>query len=153
MRAHDSEQEDHFNLLPFIAILLCVLGTELLVTMSTATISLGVGLGEGWVPNPDKFSKKPILLEWDGQVVTVQRKSGDETIPVNVQEKSLPPALKILIDELAVKHETDYALFAVRPSGFENYFRLAEKFKDRGIDVGDEPVEQGKRIRLMEDLK
>ena len=54
----------------------------------------------------------------------------------------------VVINELASRRETDYALFAVRPSGFENYYRLAQMFKARGIDVGDEPVEQGKKIRL-----
>lgn len=150
MPESDSGQEDHFNLLPFIAILLCVLGTELLVTMSMATISLGVGAGEGWVPSkdPTKSTKAPILIEWDGKVATVQRKSGDEKIPVTFVEDGPPPALKGLLDELYARRESDYALFAVRPSGFENYFRLAAVFRKRGIDVGDEPVEQGKRVRL-----
>ena len=46
MALRGSQQEDHFDLLPFIAILMCVLGTELLVTMSMAALSLGVGARE-----------------------------------------------------------------------------------------------------------
>ncbi len=152
MAERDSGQEDHFDLLPFIAILLCVLGTELLVTMSMATISLGVGAGEGWIPtkDPAHATKTPTLIEWDGKVATVQRKGGEEKIPVAVEDDTPSPALQQLLDELAAKRETDYALFAVRPSGFENYFRLAAKFRKRNIRVGDEPVEQGKKVKLVE---
>lgn len=155
MRERESGEEDHFNLLPFIAILLCVLGTELLVTMSMATVSLGVGAGEGWVPSKDpaKPTKNPLLIEWDGAIATVQWKTGDEKIPVNVTDKAVPAPLKNVMDVLAAKRATDYALFAVRPSGFESYFRLAAMFRQRGIVVGDEPVEQGKRVRLMENPK
>jgi biopolymer transport protein ExbD len=151
MAERESGQDDHFNLLPFIAILLCVLGAELLVTMSMATISLGVGAGEGWVPSHDqaKPGKNPLLIEWDGKVATVQHPGGDERIAVDLAAKTLPPELRRVMDELAAKRETDYALFAVRPSGFESYFRLANLFRERGIDLGDEPVEQGKRVRLM----
>ena len=76
MPERDSGQEDHFNLLPFIAILLCVLGTELLVTMSMATISLGVGAVEGWVQDKDPAhaTKNPTLIEWDGKEATVNVK-------------------------------------------------------------------------------
>jgi biopolymer transport protein ExbD len=150
MPERDSGQEDHFNLLPFIAILLCVLGTELLVTMSMATISLGVGAVEGWVQDKDPAhaTKNPTLIEWDGKEATVQRQDRDEKFPLALDSKTLPPEFAVVINELASRRETDYALFAVRPSGFENYYRLAQMFKARGIDVGDEPVEQGKKIRL-----
>jgi biopolymer transport protein ExbD len=152
MAERDSGQEDHFDLLPFIAILLCVLGTELLVTMSMATISLGVGAEEGWVTtkDPAKKTKNPILIEWDGSVATVQRKTGDEKIPIAVEQDTPSPEFARLLDEMEAKRETDNVVFAVRPSGFQNYFRLADKFRKRDISIGDEPVEQGKRVRLKE---
>ena len=37
---------DHFDMLPFIAILMCTLGTLLLVTLSMAAVNLGPGAGE-----------------------------------------------------------------------------------------------------------
>ena len=44
---------------PFIAIMMCLLGTLLLVTMSMAAINIGAGAGEGWVPAPDSGAKTP----------------------------------------------------------------------------------------------
>ena len=39
-------EQDHFDLLPFIAIMMCLPGTLLLVTMSMAAINIGAGAGE-----------------------------------------------------------------------------------------------------------
>lgn len=41
---HHRESEDHFDLLPYIAILMCVMACLLLVTMGLASTSLGSGL-------------------------------------------------------------------------------------------------------------
>jgi hypothetical protein len=146
-----SQQEDHFDLLPFIAILLCVLGTELLVTMSMATISLGVGVGEGWIAtrDPTRPTKNPVLIEWDGQTAVIHRRGGRESLAVSFQGNDTPPELRPLLEEMSKRRATDYALFAVRPTGFENYYRLASEFKDRQVDVGYEPIEQGKSVRLV----
>ncbi len=41
---------DHFDLLPFISILMCVLGCLLLVTISMASLTMGLDAGEAWLP-------------------------------------------------------------------------------------------------------
>ena len=140
----ESHQADHFDLLPFIAILMCVLATELLVTISMATISLGVGAAEGWIParDPNHASKTPVLIEWDGKTAIIHRGRLRETIQVP------SPQLEDFLKEMTSHRETDYALFAVRPAGFESYYGLADEFRQRGISVGFEPVEPGKPVRL-----
>jgi hypothetical protein len=47
----ESAEQDHFDLLPFIAIMMCLLGTLLLVTITIAVINIGIGAGEGWFRN------------------------------------------------------------------------------------------------------
>jgi len=55
-----SAEQDHFDLLPFIAIMMCLLGALLLVTMSMAAINIGAGAGagEGWVPKYGKAGRR-----------------------------------------------------------------------------------------------
>jgi hypothetical protein len=178
MRVHDYErQADHFDLLPFISIMLCLLGTLLLVTMSMASISLGAGAGEGWIPAPneEKSAKTAVLIEWDGRAAvwhkgqtrirmeprdpnlvqiegvwfTVTRSADGKTPSI---EKADPPArgkLEELLDELEAKRDTHYALFAVRPSGFDSLQRFTAQFRGRRIDIGYEPIDQVKPVRLM----
>jgi hypothetical protein len=165
-----SAEQDHFDLLPFIAIMMCLLGTLLLVTMSMAAINIGAGAGEGWVPAPDPGAKIPVLIEWDGRDAVWHSETGLQRIPEDFTEfvnfgsgwirfgpdgKTTraygpePNALDPLVGYLEARRKTHYALFAVRPSGFSTFRRFASRFEDRKIDVGSEPIEQGKSVRLV----
>src|SRR5437870_2742034 len=78
VRRREDLSKDHFDLLPFIAILMCTLGCLLLVTMSMAAISIGPGAGEGWIPVRDWFpgAMIPILIEWDGSTAVFHLEGG-----------------------------------------------------------------------------
>ena len=67
-RHYEDYSKDHFDLLPFIAILMCMLGCLLLVTISIAALSMGPGADEGWMLLRDSqdSSKESILIESDG---------------------------------------------------------------------------------------
>jgi hypothetical protein len=180
MLTRNSDQnKDHFDLLPFIAILMCLLGCLLLVTLSIAALSLGVGVGEGWIPTSDegRAAKTPVLIEWDGKAALIHRPGrrtraawtpaftraelGDGPLDFaklsellsRKEKQALDPALRELLDELAAQSATHYALFAVRPSGFETFDRFADLFRDRKIDVGYEPIAQEKSVRLLSERR
>ncbi len=159
---------DHFDLLPFIAILMCVLGCLLLVTMSVAALSIGPSVGEGWLANPKQLqtAKTPVLIEWDGTVATFHfgnlKKSVKWSSPSRIRiggtwfvvRDSEPDAerqeFERLLDAISDQSDTTYALFAVRPSGFGNLYRFANEFRSRKINVGYEPIDQNKAVRLLQ---
>ena len=59
-------------MLPFIGLLMCVLGVLLFVTLSVAALALGPNVKEGWLPLDAHDTKKiPILLEWDGKSAVI----------------------------------------------------------------------------------
>ena len=160
---------DHFDLLPFIAILMCTLGTLLLVTLCMAAINMGPGAGEAWIPSGDatKLSKTPVLIEWDGEEATVHRDGKREHIrvafsrTVKIVDGQLKfnepederPKLEALLLEMQSRKSTHYALFAVRPNGFNTFLSLRSEFDEKDIPVGYEPVPQGKSVRLADDAK
>ncbi len=180
-----SRGRDHFDLLPFIAIMMCLLGCLLLVTISMASINVGVGAGEVWVPAGGEKGpgKTPILLEWDGSHVCLHKPTPDgrstridRLIPyrsfwVMVEDekkkktKAATPgssnpeeltddefkAIKQrheaankkfadLLVELGEKAATHYALFAVRPLGFDSFREVSQAFREKKIDIGYEPL-------------
>jgi len=168
--------EDHFDLLPFITILMAVLGTLLLVTMSLAAISVGPGLGEGWVPTADDdnpSTKTAVLLEWDGTHVIAHWPDGKQTAkfvrryrirgkiyrrgeerpdgsaPLVEMDDEALGAWDEILSRLEHKKEDQYALFAVRPSGFGNFHTMTREIRSRGIDIGYEPIEQNRPVRLI----
>lgn len=163
--AREDHSRDHFDLRPFIAIMMCVLACLLLVTMSIAALSIGPGVGEGWVPSGDAGSaaKQPVLIEWDGTVAVVHQGSGRRLIgkwsggqslsivngEIVAETLSSDGILEGVLSDLERRRDTHYALFAVRPSGFATLNRFADVFRDRKIAVGYEPIVQDKAVRLL----
>jgi hypothetical protein len=164
-----SKSTDHFDLLPFIAILMCTLGTLLLVTLCMAAINMGPGAGEAWIPTPDpnRVNKIPVLFQWDGEVLTAQWDTNTlrYEIPImayweapggSSEEKGLGERVKEgmsqlrsgVMADLERHSDTHYALFAVRPSGFTSFLSLRSEFDEEKIPVGYEPIPQSKSVRL-----
>ena len=152
---------DHFDLLPFIALMMIVLATLLFITIAMTSINVGAGAAEGWVPSatPDGNTKIPILVEWNGERLTIQRRAGHERITLGEESRRWwnsdldfkSVELRSFLAEMIGNKETHYILFAVRPSGFGNFQTLASEFRNKGVSVGYEPVEQGRVVRLKLD--
>ncbi len=166
---------DHFDLLPFIAILMCVLGCLLLVTVSMSAISMGVGAGEVWIPaqaGGEKNNKSPVLVEFGGSFAVFHMDSGRRRVdwhPAGQQTVNVGGTTYLLKDDkdkekdetnseishlfktLADRKDTHYALIAVRPSGFPNLQRFLSEFRSRKITVGYEPIDQIRPVSLAGD--
>jgi hypothetical protein len=150
--------EDHFDLLPFIAILMCFLGSLLLVTLCTASVNMGPGAGEGWIPTTgtNGLTKTPVLVEWDGEKVVIHRDGTRQTIEVGTNMTKwfarsgelANPELLAFSMEMSRRSSSNFLLFAVRPSGFRNFQVLAYEFRTNGVPIGYEPIEQTKPVRL-----
>lgn len=157
---------EHFDMLPFIAILMCTLGSLLYVTLIVASLCIGPGAGEGWIPvhGKDQPHKIPVLIEWDGEAATVHRDGRKERLPWTGlrkiqlldgseafarEEVDDASPLGQLLADLSRQKATHYALFAVRPSGFENFNLFADEFRNREIAVGYEPIEESRPVRLL----
>lgn len=144
-------ESEHFDMLPFIGLLMCVLGVLLFVTLSVAALAIGPNVKEGWLPIADENERKiPVLIEWDGsralvhtekQVLSIQAFSGAELSPT--------AELSRFVIEMKATRNTHYVLFAVRPSGFGNFQILADRFRTERVDVGYEPIPQDKSVRLL----
>jgi hypothetical protein len=156
-RSHDPGK-DHFDLLPFISILICTLGCLLFVTLSVAAISLH-SPGETWSfgEGGQKVVKHPLLVEWDGKEA-IWRVDGVEKhaswdyerykSPTVSADDASSPELKDLLSLLYENKDTTFALVAVRTSGFESFLAFSTVFRQRKIDLGYEPIENGARVRL-----
>ena len=152
MKSRNGESGDHFDLLPFINILMCTLGTLLLVTLSLASLSLGTA-GETWeigIENAEGPEKQPILIEWDGAALVVHGDLGKETIAWSPDDKAAKSeSFETLLEDLAGRKDESYALFAVRPSGFGSFESLKREFKGHGVEIGYEPIGQLRTITAV----
>jgi hypothetical protein len=146
---------EHFDMLPFIGLLMCVLGVLLFVTLSVAALAIGPNVKEGWLPieGPDR-KKVPILVEWDGETAVIhsdnQSKLNQAFLDSNAGNT---PAFSNFLTQMIAKRKTHYVLFAIRPSGFKNFQVVADQFREKKVDVGYEPIPQDKNVRLLKTLQ
>jgi len=153
-----SEDQDHFDLQAMVAVMLCLLGTLLLITMSMASINIGAGAAEGWVPSTSQYNstKTPLLVEWDGETATIHHGAGFERITLgkevgkwwNSDYDFKNRKMLAFLNRMIEHSDSSYVLFAVRPSGFDNFQSLAQEFRAKEVEVGFEPIEQAKAVRL-----
>jgi hypothetical protein len=142
---------EHFDMLPFIGLLMCVLGVLLFVTLSVAALAMGPNVKEGWLPLDAQDRKKvPILVEWDGESAVIHAENQSKLIETFLDSNDKnTPELSNFVTKMIAKRKTHYVLFAVRPSGFKNFQILADKFREKKVDVGYEPIPQDKNVRLL----
>ena len=167
-RTFTNETQDYFDLLPFIAIMMSLLGCLLMVTMSLASLSVGPNAREGWVPVADPNEKKqktPVLIEWDGEIALIHDEATQVTVRwsepsgyllpdeqwISIPGAKLDGWLRSFLERMSKQRDTHYALFAVRPSGFKNFQEFADEFRGRKIDVGYEPILQNKPVRIIKE--
>ena len=153
--ARTNSSSEHFDMLPFIGLLMCVLGVLLFVTLSVAALALGPNVKEGWLPLDAQDRKKaPILLEWDGESAVIHNGNQLQSMEAFLESSGkATPELTNFLTETTTKRKTHYVLFAVRPSGFKNFQLLADEFRVRKVDVGYEPIPQDKNVRLLKAAK
>jgi hypothetical protein len=138
-------------MLPFIGLLMCVLGVLLFVTLSVAALAIGPNVKEGWLPLDAQDRKKiPILLEWDGKSGVIHRENQSKLVQTFLDsDDKNTPELSSFLGEMTAKRNTHYVLFALRPSGFKNFQTVADQFRAKRVDVGYEPIPQDKNVRLL----
>ena len=150
-----NSSDEHFDLLPFIGLLMCVLGVLLFVTLSVAALALGPNASEGWLPLEAENKKKiPILVEWDGKSAIIHLDKKLKSIQAFSDSAGKSTSeLSSFVNEMITKRNTHYVLFAVRPSGFKDFQLLADEFREKKVDVGYEPISQDKPVRLLRPSK
>lgn len=148
------------------------LGCLLLVTLSMATVSIGPAAGEGWLPIQRRASgqaaKTPILIEGDGTNTVFHLGGRKEKVgwtapamplaildptPDLIEEADTTTGFHKLLSEVEDRRATHYALFAVRPSGFATFNEFAYAFRRRDIEVGYEPIAEGRRVQLLKEQR
>lgn len=138
-----------FDLFPFLSILACILGCLLLIVMAMVALSVGPLATEKW-GFEGTSQKTPVVVEWDGAAVTIH--PGKVRVPAGsalANKGRNDSAFGRLLEEVALDKERRYIYVAVRPSGFGNFKQLAKLIRDRGLDIGYEPLDQRRPIEVL----
>lgn len=148
---------NEISLFPVFNILVCLLG--ILIFIMSASVIISVGLERSVVVNMDSSSKNtidktPYFVEWYGNQVVIH--PSIDTLKFNkkidsfedISGQNSNPIFKSFIEKIRQNRNTDYLVFLVRPSGFNNFFYLKKYIIDKKIDLGYEAVDQNMEINV-----
>lgn len=156
-RDRQNTPTDHFDLLPFVAILMCTLGCLLFTTLSIASLNLTrPGGGEVF-----RAPEEAVLIEW-GYRKSAFTKNGDR-VEVGWDASAwegmetgrvpgtagIPPELQELLEEISSQPGKRYPFFAVRPSGFKSFAAMRAFCQQLGIRIGYDTVGEDSKVRLL----
>jgi len=165
-RARNGNAVDHFDLFPFISILVCTLGFLLMVTLSVVAISLGPGARMVIVPEPvdptavpmaiagRPVGEKPLLIEWDGSQVTIHPSRVQVPWAAASENEGMNDShFGQLLKAVRQNRGRYYVFVAVRPSGFGNLGDLIDLMDHQKIKYGYEPFEQDRPLGIKGGVK
>lgn len=138
------------ELFPFLSVLACTIGSLILliIVVTAQTVSdqrtitiLAKREGSG------SHTKTPRYVECrkDGVVIY----PGENFVPTAMIQDS-KSALNKLLTEISQNSNEEYLIIAVRPEGIELFDTVRELAKERKIDIGYEPIDEGWQLRVKE---
>lgn len=146
-----SDDGDHFDLLPFINIMVCVLGSMLVMTLSIAGLDLRKPAAS-WLMGSECCDARqpPMVMEWDGSALLAHYP--DRILRFDIARRSAGLSQEALGQVLAKlrSERRSYVLIAVRPNGFSTLHDLKLAFRGAGISIGAQPVHNSEEVRSVE---
>lgn len=149
-RRKHSRQAIELELFPFLSVLVCTIGTLiLLIVVVTAQIAgnqrqvIIVAKSE----NGQNQSKTPRYIEC--------QKNGIIIYPnqefVSKQDIGMPnSALEKLLAEVSARRDREYLIVAIRPDGINVFEEVRSLVEQKNIDIGFEPIDEGWRLKVKD---
>ena len=136
------------ELFPFLSVLACTIGSLILLIIVVTAQSMGnqrvvtiLARAEGEAVN----AKSPHYIEClEGGVII---HPGEEFIGIDALTQP-NSSLDVFLAKIAEKSEQEYLIMAVRPKGIETFYQVRDLAKDRKIDFGYEPIDEGWKLRF-----
>jgi len=139
-RRKKSREGTLVSLFPFLSVLVCTIGSLVLVISTTSVFSIVktekkivmdlVGQSQGTM-------KKPVFIECRKDRLIVQ----PENVSVLLDEvRQGDSAFQQVLSEIEQQKKAKYFLFAIRPDGMQTFFFLRGIVEELGLDYGYEAV-------------
>jgi biopolymer transport protein ExbD len=149
-RRKHSRKAIELELFPFLSVLVCTIGTLILLIIVVTAQILGnqrqvtiVAKSE----NGQNKSKNPRYIECqkDGIIIHPSQKF------VSRQEIGISNSvLEKLLVEMSERREREYLIIAVRPDGIDVFKEVRRLVEQKNIDIGFEPIDEGWRLKLKD---
>ncbi|NEP14454.1 MAG: hypothetical protein F6K14_30520 [Symploca sp. SIO2C1] len=145
-----SRQTNNVELFPFLSVLVCTIGTLVLLIIVASSQILSsqsevaiIARGE----DGNNQSKNPHYIECreDGIIIHPSQEF------VSNQDITQPGSgLTKLIVQVSSRKEQEYVIVAVRPNGFKVFEQVRTLLEQADIDIGFEPIDQDWKLKFQD---
>ncbi len=145
-----SRQTNNVELFPFLSVLVCTIGTLVLLIIVASSQILSSQSEVAIIARTEdgnNQSKNPHYIECreDGIIIHPSQEF------VSNQDITQPGSgLTKLIVQVSSRKEQDYVIVAVRPNGFKVFEQVRTLLEQADIDIGFEPIDQDWKLRIKD---
>ena len=149
-RHYRSQTAIEVQLLPFLSVLACTIGTLILLILvltsqlysQQQTVKIIAKTESG-----KNFSKKPRYIECNKDGIIIYP---SQEFIAEAQLSNVDSPLRELLEEINNNREEEYLIVAVRPDGIEVFREVRELIEAKNIDIGYEPIDQEWQLKIEE---
>lgn len=136
------------DLFPFLSILVCTMGTLILliIVLTSQTLSNQrqvtiVAKSENGVNQ----SKQPRYIECRSDGVVIY--PSQTFVSLSELNNSYSP-LETLLQQISANRDKEYLIVAIRQDGIDVFKQVRSQIEQRGIDLGFEPLDEGWKLKI-----
>lgn len=145
-----SRQHNNVELFPFLSVLVCTIGTLILLIIVASSQILSSQQKVAIIARDEdgqNQTKKPHYIECleDGIIIH----PGQEFVS-NQDIDNPDSAVGKLIAQVSTRKQQEYVIVAVRPDGFEVFDKVRSLLEQASIDIGFEPIDQDWKLKFQD---
>lgn len=143
-----SKNNIEVELFPFLSILACTIGTLILLIFAMTVQSFSSQREVTIIAKTEEGqnqTKTPRYIECRADGVVIYPSEAFVGISELASSSS---AFQVLLEEVRRRREQEYLIVAVRPQGIEVFEEVRSLIRDRGIDIGYEPIDEGWKLKI-----
>lgn len=137
------------DLLPFLSVLSCTIGTLILLVVVIATSSLGDQRTITILPevtDGSNDSKKPRYIDCRGDGAFLHLTKN--LVPQAQIETS--SVLENYLSSVDLQQRREYIIVAIRPDGYSCFDAVRQRIEAKSINIGFEPVDAGWKLDIKQ---
>lgn len=142
-------QPIELELFPFLSILVCTIGTLILLIIVVTSQILSNQRQVTIIARSEhgqNQNKTPRYIECQGNGIIIH--PSQEL--VLKEDLDLPSsALRRLLDEVSSRRNQEYLIVAIRPDGIDVFDKVRSLIEQENIDIGFEPIDESWRLKIQ----
>ncbi len=142
-------QAIELELFPFLSILVCTIGTLILLIIVVTSQILSSQRQVTIIARSEhgqNQTKTPRYIECQGNGIIIHP---NQELVLKEDIDSPSSALRRLLDEVSSRRNQEYLIVAIRPDGIDVFDKVRSLIERENIDIGFEPIDEGWQLKIQ----